>query len=146
MEEKTCSKCGKGDLIIYYYRGKNYCHECFRPIKDTVDEADLADSRPLKDDDFVFLPGVDEETRGVMLDWVVANPFISIGRPEVAYAFLKCHFMHPDLTDSFRKAQGEPPLTTEKRARFSNKELQAWNKAAKEYLTWKTQKGQESSV
>lgn len=135
-EIKACNKCGKTDLIIYPYRGQDYCHDCFRPIAEVVREGDEKYPRPLKDDGYIFWPGADEETRRVMVDWVMANGFIRIKRPELAYAWLKCGFIHPNLTDAWRKLQVIPPLTRKERGRFTRKELNEWSQAAERYQKW----------
>jgi len=131
MTIMPCSECGKPELINYAYRGKCYCHECFRPIKEAVDEADEKYPRPLNGSDAVFYPSADAETRDVIVGWVMADLFLQIGRGDWAYAWLKCGFIHPKISDNFRETMGcrRAPLPT----RLTKEEVKEWDRAVRDY-------------
>jgi len=137
-----CSTCGRPDSLLYPYRGKVYCHECFRPIADMVNEADektpgrepddyllWATAEKRKPDDYIFWATADEETRTIMACWTMADAFLKIDRPDLAYAWLKCGFIHPTIVNTYRESLGEAPI----RSRVTDDELLQWENAITEY-------------
>lgn len=140
VKGSQCSTCGRSDFLLYPYRGKVYCHECFRPIADMVNEADdKALGRKPDDSVFwpnaekldasVFWPTADEETRTIMGSWTMADALLKIDRPDIAYAWLKCGFIHPAIVNTYRKSLGEAPI----QSRLTEDEILQWENAITEY-------------
>lgn len=136
LNRAACGKCSKIDPLIYSYRGKKYCHECFRPIAELVMQADDNDKRQLKEDDYIFFRGQDEETRIAVMQWMTSDLLIKVGRPEAAYAWLKCGFLHPDLIDEEQAAVHGLSPRDQVQQRFTEKELKDWEQAVRDYLDW----------
>jgi hypothetical protein len=138
-----CSNCGRkggvNNFIMYPYRGKIYCHECFRPIAEMVNEADEkalgkkpdvpAGTIVVPPQADVFWPTADEETRTVMARWTMADALLKIDRPDIAYAWLKCGFIHPTIVNTYRESLGEAPI----HSRVTEDELLQWQNAITEY-------------
>lgn len=112
LEFDSCNKCDQQNAFIYKYRGKKYCHECFRSIAEVVQEK-IDKTTDLKPDDYVFAPGIDDsETREIELDWAMVEMLrkMTPDRPQIAYAWHKTDYLHPNLTNSFRQHSDEKKL------------------------------------
>ena len=135
LEFDLCEKCGQQKAFIYQYRGKKYCHECFRPIAEVVREK-IDTVAEVKPDDYIFAPGIDDETRVVHMDWAIVELFKKgmPNGPEVAYAIHKTGYLHPDLINGFKKLLGEKKIKTN----LTKKEKKRWEEYAEEYDFFKS--------
>jgi len=79
--------------------------------------------RPLRNDDHIFFPEADSETREIALAWTMVDVAKRAGMEDRGYAFLKSGIMPTEKTVG----------------RFSKAELMQWQKALREYEKWKKQ-------
>lgn len=128
---KTCV-CGARTLMAYRAHGFIYCHNCFETEVEAATRADGLLQRPLSDDTPVFFPSVkDEQMRVDLFDWQTVDIFVRADLEDIAYAYRKCGFIHPDIRKQMADAMGFPyqeaptPPTTQ--------ELRMWDTCIRAY-------------